>query len=499
MFKSSSIRFFVIMAFVSGCSGSGDQQSSPKALKANTIMNDIGTQKAVDLFNGYVLISQVSGPEDMEQSTEYRWADFLKAYSIMTTKGVGGEVFFRGGNIKQGMVNIAAFLAQSMQETIQYNACDENNWSIGLSGVPDYPASAACGQAGQDYQKYLCTAAQKHMECPINSQMVQMAKTNAQWGGAPPPLFCAPKSMTGDTTPRWSHTPECGPAGYNIIPTDMLSWIDANVKKEEQATCLAYEGQFSGQFTRTSCPADGCWNWTETVDTPGGKRYNNVEGCCWWGRGVIQTTGPCNFGKLNYYLAGREYLGASKTKHQHDPHAPYKDLDFCENPGIVCNGPAELKWIAGMLYWIQAVQGYASTSDPWDLKTILASDGDEIFADPAGEKAKAFLDATSGLVNRGCPHLSCSSGQVHAHVQRFNNFKVVMTILRHLYDEKNPRPAGEPAGVHTGNWWSKEVMCQNCASCAIRYAKAGPIQCVTWAADETSCKAASKVAAVWCQ
>ena len=26
---------------------------------------------------------------------------------------------------------------------------------------------------------------------------------------------------------------------------------------------------------------------------------SNVEGCCWWGRGVIQTTGRCNFGKLN--------------------------------------------------------------------------------------------------------------------------------------------------------------------------------------------------------
>lgn len=28
----------------------------------------------------------------------------------------------------------------------------------------------------------------------------------------------------------------------------------------------------------------------------------SIDRCCWWGRGVIQTTGVCNYGKLNYYL-----------------------------------------------------------------------------------------------------------------------------------------------------------------------------------------------------
>ena len=28
-----------------------------------------------------------------------------------------------------GLANLAAFLAQTLQETIQYDACDENNWS----------------------------------------------------------------------------------------------------------------------------------------------------------------------------------------------------------------------------------------------------------------------------------------------------------------------------------------------------------------------------------
>ena len=29
----------------------------------------------------------------------------------------------------------------------------------------------------------------------------------------------------------------------------------------------------------------------------------DVEGCCWCGRGVIQSTGVCNFGKLNFYIS----------------------------------------------------------------------------------------------------------------------------------------------------------------------------------------------------
>ena len=38
---------------------------------------------------------------------------------------------------------------QSMKETIQYDACSENNWDLRNSA---YPASNACGQLGQSYQ-----------------------------------------------------------------------------------------------------------------------------------------------------------------------------------------------------------------------------------------------------------------------------------------------------------------------------------------------------------
>ena len=49
-----------------------------------------------------------------------------------------------------------ACISQAMQETIQYDACDENNWSnqgvVNTVGGTAYTAASACGQLGQSYQ-----------------------------------------------------------------------------------------------------------------------------------------------------------------------------------------------------------------------------------------------------------------------------------------------------------------------------------------------------------
>ena len=34
----------------------------------------------------------------------------------------------------------------------------------------------------------------------------------------------------------------------------------------------------------------------------GSDNFTSTVGCGWWGRGAIQTTGPCNFGKLQKAL-----------------------------------------------------------------------------------------------------------------------------------------------------------------------------------------------------
>jgi hypothetical protein len=66
-------------------------------------------------------------------STVYRYDDLLESVKIMSTEGVAGKTFYIGEDVQNGqvygLVNIAAFLAQSMKETIQYDACDENSVS----------------------------------------------------------------------------------------------------------------------------------------------------------------------------------------------------------------------------------------------------------------------------------------------------------------------------------------------------------------------------------
>ena len=244
---------------------------------------------------------------------------------------------------------------------------------------------------------YKCKAQEAHMECPIDPNMEIQATTHATWGGAPPPLFCAPKSKTGSTLPRWLYSGECGPAGYTSIPAFPDPYLSESLLNNGQ--CNAYEGQFSGSYTYEGCDsALGCAN-TDAIETAGGRIHYNVEGCCWWGRGVIQTTGPCNVGKLNYYLAGRRYDNGVAS--QWNPNAPYAELNFCTQPNVICEGPRELRWISGMFYWVFDVQGFSSSDYNWQFSSILTRDTDAIFDDPSSDVAKSLVDATSGLDNRG--------------------------------------------------------------------------------------------------
>ena len=62
-------------------------------------------------------------------SSIYKSDGLLKGLEIMNKKGVNKLHFYLGGeergDYKYGLTNVAAFLAQSMKETIKYDACDE--------------------------------------------------------------------------------------------------------------------------------------------------------------------------------------------------------------------------------------------------------------------------------------------------------------------------------------------------------------------------------------
>ena len=152
---------------------------------------------------------------------------------------------------------------------------------------------------------------------------------------------------------------------------------------------------------------------------------SDVEGCCWWGRGVIQTTGICNFGILNYYLGKRAADDGRDSR--------YPDVDFCTDPGVICNpnsGHPELKWISGLFYWIRQLQPY---DDGWNYIDNLKN-----FVE-GGMQDDTFIDAVSGIVNRGCHSPPCpnGSGALDGGEERKENFKKALEVL--LEPDGSPR------------------------------------------------------------
>ncbi|KAL7478358.1 hypothetical protein ACHAW6_004124, partial [Cyclotella cf. meneghiniana] len=333
----------------------------------------------------------------------YKFNDLIAALSIVSSDGIGaaGSKFYLGEDgidlgWEYGLVNLAAFLAQCMKETILYDACDENNWVVlknafitCFSVVKDlyndqYPLSNACGQLGQSYQDYNCPAGEEHMQCSIDPTMQITATTHATWYGAPSGFFCAPKTIY-PFTGFWDYT----------------YWCD-NPWNDPPEYCDVYEGQKSGRFDNTVAVANRAGR-------------SDVEGCCWWGRGVIQTTGICNYGKLNYYLGAKAAQDGRSSR--------YPDIDFCKTPDAICadsNHP-ELKWIAGFFYWMESVQNY--DKDGWHYVTELHK-----FVN-GGMSEMSFIDSVSGIVNRGCHNPPCATGEVDGLLDRRANFESILAAL----------------------------------------------------------------------
>lgn len=92
-------------------------------------------------------------------STVYRFEGFFEGLTVMHTVGVAGKKIYMGhpphgspgpGDADDcphcfmyGLVNIAAFLAQAMKETIRYDACDENSWDR-VGSLEMYPIRWVC-------------------------------------------------------------------------------------------------------------------------------------------------------------------------------------------------------------------------------------------------------------------------------------------------------------------------------------------------------------------
>lgn len=98
--------------------------------------------------------------------------------------------------------------------------------------------------------------------------------------------------------------------------------------------------------------------------------------------------------------------------------ARYSNIDFCKDPSAICNRKEhpELKWIAGMFYWMSTVQTY--DKEDWNYMENLQKFVRRGFRDD-GE----FIDAVSGIVNRGCHNPPCGTGELDGAQERRENFK----------------------------------------------------------------------------
>jgi len=204
----------------------------------------------------------------------YRYPHFLDALKTMSTEGVNGDLFYLGygqegedddaarqrrqldeeqssyqskrqrhqrslqasfgaveaglgptevskRSLVYGLVNIAAFLAQAMSDSIIHDSCDElnidhlplsSNDGIGLDDGNDmhrFPSSNACGQNGRSYEDEICERADRKYDCvdQLNideqAEMVAYGTSRGHWAGAPGPFYCGPRDMyatTGEST-----------------------------------------------------------------------------------------------------------------------------------------------------------------------------------------------------------------------------------------------------------------------------------------------------------
>ncbi len=80
---------------------------------------------------------------EWEPSSVYRFDGFFSGMQVMHSEGVAGKTLYMGGDCAHchmyGLINVAAFLAQAMKETIRYVSlcCESPFLEIHLTMIPN--------------------------------------------------------------------------------------------------------------------------------------------------------------------------------------------------------------------------------------------------------------------------------------------------------------------------------------------------------------------------
>jgi hypothetical protein len=292
--------------------------------------------------------------ETHQQSTLYKWKDLNTALYSMSVGAhqdhsssplvTENRTFWLGSGIaganadkqaRYALVNLAAFIGQAYYESIEYDTCDETNWDDFPSQSFKYPVSNACGQEGRNYSDPSSAYCSQYA-CQVDKNMAVTAGPTAK--DKNDALYCKPGKGKGH-----------GVGYYNGLH---LPW--------------------------------------KLVEDPIGYKnragFSDVEGCCWWGRGAIQTTGVCNYGRINHFIG---------AKSQGNIHI---DVDFCKHPESVCSAHLpELKWTVGLFFWTDVVQANP-TYFPL-LRALVDGTGSNGLQD--AKARTGFVDKVSKMVNGG--------------------------------------------------------------------------------------------------
>ena len=181
------------------------------------------------LFEKKVLVSYTNSGVAFP-SNRYTFDGLMDALDLMAVKGFGADFQFNlwdgtSYEWKKGLLNLSAFLANAMVESIQYDSCDENNWE-GLNGR--YAISNSCGQEGYSYQDEECSL-EFQSSCPVLSTMEVTAVTGPIGDSSdrlPPPLSCKPGT---ENAGYWD-------SNVGIIVTN-APYTNAAGRKDTQGCC----------------------------------------------------------------------------------------------------------------------------------------------------------------------------------------------------------------------------------------------------------------------
>eukprot|EP00581_Thalassiosira_minuscula_P003924 CAMPEP_0183746096 /NCGR_PEP_ID=MMETSP0737-20130205/66577_1 /TAXON_ID=385413 /ORGANISM="Thalassiosira miniscula, Strain CCMP1093" /LENGTH=782 /DNA_ID=CAMNT_0025981777 /DNA_START=50 /DNA_END=2398 /DNA_ORIENTATION=- len=302
-----------------------------------------------DAINSVVLQSNGS------PSTTYTFSDFMNSMDMAVFQFPADKAFFVGEGtgarfqrkltgVEYGLVNIGLFLSNAMEEGIKIDSCDEWNTDFMYDNLREkYPLSNACGQYGRSYEDEECHQMEP-FQCPLNTTLELTAVVGNTYMNVPP-FTCRARIFDGAN--------EIFPGYYDV------------------ADDVVIKSPYANTLGRT-----------------------DVEGCCYWGRGVLLTRGRCTIGKLD------KYVGKGATDRGI---YLYDDVDFCTNPEAICNHHRsnELRWLLGMLEWSDRVQSYANLNSDWRYMDELKR-----FVD-GGMVDEEFINGVINIFTRKCHDESC--------------------------------------------------------------------------------------------